>query len=86
MVISKAQVRGKTYFRVAAAGFKGSQGASGLCGTFKSRGLACFAYAARNGMPGVKTRAVVQMVRAKVTAAAPKAAPVAGPPAMARKR
>lgn len=86
MVISKAQVRGKTYFRVAAAGFKGSQGASGLCGTFKSRGLACFAYAARNGMPGVKTRAVVQMVRAKVPAAAPKAAPVAGPPAMARKR
>lgn len=86
MTITKAQVRGKTYFRVAAAGFKGGQGASGLCGKFKARGLSCFAYAARNGMPGVKTRAAVQMVRAKVPAAAPKAAPVAGAPALARKR
>lgn len=86
MTISKAQVRGKTYYRVAAAGFSGNRGAVGLCGTFKSRGLACFAYAARNGMPGVKTRAAIQMARAKAPPIAPKAAPVAAGPALARKR
>ncbi|MFZ5743599.1 MAG: tetratricopeptide repeat protein [Pseudomonadota bacterium] len=84
MTITQAQVRGKTYFRVAAAGINGSQGAWGLCGTVKARGMGCFAYAARTGVPGTKAPAATQMARAKVPAPAPKAAPAA--PALARKR
>ena len=44
MVITTAQVRGKTYWRVAAGGFDG-RGAGGLCSKVKARGGACFAYA-----------------------------------------
>lgn len=44
MVISTAQVRGKTYWRVAAGGLDG-RGAGGLCSKVKSRGGVCFAYA-----------------------------------------
>lgn len=85
MTITQAQVRGKTYFRVAAAGINGSQGAWGLCGTVKSRGMGCFAYAARTGVPGTKAPAATQMARAKAPAPAPKAAPAVAP-ALARKR
>lgn len=84
MTITQAQVRGKTYFRVAAAGINGSQGAWGLCGTVKSRGMGCFAYAARTGVPGTNAPATTQMARAKAPVVAPKAAPAA--PALARKR
>ena len=42
-VITKAQVKGKTYYRVAAAGF-GRQGAANMCSTVKSAGRGCFAY------------------------------------------
>lgn len=52
MTISQAQVRGKTYYRVAAAGINGSRGAWSLCGTVKARGMGCFAYSALNGVPG----------------------------------
>ena len=85
MTITQAQVRGKTYFRVAAAGINGSQGAWGLCGTVKSRGMACFAYAARTGVPGTKAPAATQMARAKAPVMAPKAAPAVAS-ALARKR
>lgn len=85
MTITKAQVRGKTYYRVAAAGLTGSQGAWGLCGTVKSRGLSCFAYAARTGVPGTNANAAPKLARAKTPAAAPKA-PAAGTVAMARKK
>ena len=44
MVITTAQVRGKTYWRVAAAGFDG-RAAGGLCSKVKARGGVCFAYA-----------------------------------------
>jgi Flp pilus assembly protein TadD len=87
MTITKAQVRGKTYYRVAAAGLNGSQGARSLCGTVKARGMACFAYATSTGVPG--TRAANAPMLAQAKAAAPKpAAPKAGVagPAMARKR
>lgn len=84
MTISQAKVRGKTYFRVAAAGINGRQGAASICGTVKARGMACFAYAARTAAPGIKASAVTQMAHAKAPAIAPKAAPVA--PALARKR
>lgn len=43
MVITTAQVRGKTYWRVAAGGLDG-RGAGGLCSKVKSRGGVCFAY------------------------------------------
>ena len=43
MAITKAVVRGKTYWRVAAAGLDG-RGAGGLCSAVKSRGGVCFAY------------------------------------------
>lgn len=95
MTISKAQVRGKAHYRVAAAGISGSQGAKGLCGTVKARGMACFAYAVRTGVPGVKAPttsqmahakapAGVQLAHAKVRTGSVKTAPVA--PALARKR
>lgn len=85
MTITQAKVRGKTYFRVAAAGINGGQGASSLCGAVKSRGMACFAYATRTGVPALKAPSATQMaVRAKAPAIAPKASPVA--PALARKR
>ncbi len=87
MTITKAQVRGKTYYRVAAAGLNGSQGARSLCGTVKARGMACFAYATSTGVPG--TRAANAPMLAQAKPAAPKAAaPKVGVtgPAMARKR
>jgi len=44
VVITKAEVNGKIFYRVAAAGF-GPRSARSLCGTVKSSGLGCFAYA-----------------------------------------
>ncbi|MGB7656342.1 MAG: tetratricopeptide repeat protein [Novosphingobium sp.] len=44
MSITQAVVRGKKYWRVAAAGLDG-RGASGLCSAVKGRGGVCFAYA-----------------------------------------
>ena len=44
MSITQAMVKGKKYWRVAAAGLDG-RGASGLCSTVKGRGGVCFAYA-----------------------------------------
>ncbi len=53
MTITQATVRGKVYYRVAAAGFDAS-GARGLCSSLKQRGGACFAYAApRPGAPAL---------------------------------
>lgn len=51
LVITKAKVRGKTYWRVAAAGF-GASDAKNMCGTIKSRGNGCFAYAEGKPLPG----------------------------------
>lgn len=49
MTITPVVVRGKNFWRVAAAGFT-SAGASGMCSTVKARGGACFAYAAGRPM------------------------------------
>lgn len=46
MTITQAQVRGKSYWRVAAAGFDAG-GASGACSRIKAKGGMCFAYAAK---------------------------------------
>ena len=67
MNISRAVVRGKVYYRVAAAGLDGSR-ASGLCGTVKTRGGACFAYAAvpaRAASPAAPERNAAGPMRAR---------------------
>lgn len=51
MTITQADVRGKHFWRVAAAGLDG-RGANGLCSAVKNRGGVCFAYAANRSMPG----------------------------------
>ena len=51
MAISQATVKGKRYWRVAAAGLDG-RGAGGLCSAVKHRGGMCFAYAASRTLPG----------------------------------
>lgn len=51
VVITKAKVKGKIYYRVAAAGF-GPRSARSLCGTVKSSGRGCFAYAASSPPKG----------------------------------
>lgn len=44
-VITQAVVNGRTFWRIAAEGF-GAQSAKAMCGTVKSTGRGCFAYAA----------------------------------------
>ena len=51
LVITKANVRGKTYWRVSAAGFGASE-ARNMCGTIKSQGRGCIAYAENRPLPG----------------------------------
>ncbi|MEO1489824.1 MAG: SPOR domain-containing protein, partial [Pseudomonadota bacterium] len=51
VVITKAKVKGRIYYRVAAAGF-GKSSARAMCGTVKSAGRGCFAYAATNPPKG----------------------------------
>jgi hypothetical protein len=50
-VITQAVVKGRTYWRVAANGF-GADGARAMCGTVKSAGRGCFAYAASSPPKG----------------------------------
>ncbi|WP_017663862.1 tetratricopeptide repeat protein [Porphyrobacter sp. AAP82] len=56
-VITEALVGGRTFWRVAADGFT-SQGARAMCGTVKSAGRGCFAYAASTPPAGVVKRDV----------------------------
>ncbi len=87
MAISQATVKGKRYWRVAAAGLDG-RGAGGLCSAVKGRGGVCFAYSvspARNA----PAYARAQLKASPKLANKPKAAPVAkGPagPSNARKK
>lgn len=50
-VISKAKVKGKIYYRVAAGGFAKSSAVS-MCSKVKRGGAGCIAYAANNPLPG----------------------------------
>lgn len=68
MVITPATVRGKNYWRVAAAGFDG-RSANGMCASVKSRGGVCFAYMAKRGVPA-GTAAAPAMASAGVKAPA----------------
>jgi Flp pilus assembly protein TadD len=65
MAITQATVRGKHFWRVAAAGLDG-RGANSLCSAVKNRGGVCFAYAASRLMPGRAVNAPA-MAQAKVT-------------------
>lgn len=51
MVITKAVVRGKTYFRVSAGGFQRASAAT-MCNSVKSQGQGCIAWAANKPLPG----------------------------------
>lgn len=55
MVITKAKVRGKLYYRVSAADLA-QESASELCSVVKSKGGGCFAYGADNPLPGALER------------------------------
>ncbi len=57
VVFTEAVVNGRTFFRVAAAGF-GPQSAKSLCNTVKSAGRGCFAYAASSPPAGAVDKGV----------------------------
>ncbi|MDC0886544.1 SPOR domain-containing protein [Altererythrobacter sp.] len=55
MVITQAKVRGKTYYRVSAGGFQAAA-AKTMCGTIKSNGQGCIAWADGRPLPGAVDR------------------------------
>ncbi|MBI1402700.1 MAG: SPOR domain-containing protein [Porphyrobacter sp.] len=57
VVITEAVVNGRTFWRVAAAGF-GAMSARSMCSAVKAEGRGCFAYAAQNPPPGAVDRGV----------------------------
>lgn len=57
MVITRAVVHGKTYFRVSAAGF-GRDSSRSMCSRVKSSGNGCIAWAANSPLPGAVDRGV----------------------------
>ncbi len=63
-VITEAVVNGRTFWRVAADGF-GAQSAKAMCGTVKSAGRGCFAYAASTPPAGAVKRNVQMASRAR---------------------
>ncbi|PLK23618.1 SPOR domain-containing protein [Porphyrobacter sp. TH134] len=63
-VITEAVVNGRTFWRVAAAGF-GANSAKSLCGTVKSAGRGCFAYAASSPPAGAIKRDVQMASRSR---------------------
>jgi Flp pilus assembly protein TadD len=63
-VISEAVVNGRTFWRVAASGF-GPNSARSMCGTVKSSGRGCFAYAASTPPAGAVKRDVQMASRTR---------------------
>ncbi|TCD04129.1 SPOR domain-containing protein, partial [Erythrobacteraceae bacterium CFH 75059] len=51
LLITRAQVNGRTYHRVAAASLS-AMSAQSLCAAVRARGTGCFAYAANRVLPG----------------------------------
>lgn len=64
VVITQAVVNGRNFWRVAASGF-GPNSAKGMCGTIKSKGRGCFAYAASNPPAGAVVRDVRMAARTR---------------------
>lgn len=63
MVITKARVRGKTYFRVSAGGFDQRASANSMCSTVKASGNGCITWAAAAPLPGAVDRGVRMAAR-----------------------
>jgi Flp pilus assembly protein TadD len=63
-VFTEAVVNGRTFWRVAAEGF-GPKSAKAMCGTVKSAGRGCFAYAASSPPAGAVKRDVQMASRAR---------------------
>lgn len=63
-VITQAVVNGRTFWRVAAAGF-GPKSARSMCGTVKNAGRGCFAYAAATPPAGAVKRDVQMASRTR---------------------
>lgn len=63
-VITEAVVNGRTFWRVAAEGF-GPRSARAMCGTVKSAGRGCFAYAASSPPTGAVKRDVQVAARSR---------------------
>ena len=86
MVITPAKVRGRDYWRVAAAGLDAT-GAQGMCSTVKSRGGVCFAYSTRPAAVGKAAAPMLARAKPAPKKAAPAAAPAKNPtgPALARR-
>ena len=78
MVVTPAKVRGRNFWRVAAAGFDG-RSAQGMCGAVKARGGVCFAYTTIRAVPGTNAPA---LARVTVKAKAPAVAKAAVKPAV----
>jgi len=57
LVITQAEVDGKTYYRVAATGFS-ARGAASMCATLKAGGAGCIAHAESSPLPGAIDRGV----------------------------
>jgi len=90
MVLTEANVKGKHFWRVAAAGLDG-RGANGLCSSVKGRGGVCFAYAVGSRTGHLPAYAQASTKAAPALAARAKAAPASaakGPagPSNARKK
>lgn len=64
LVVTEAVVNGRTFWRVAAQGF-GANSAKALCGTVKSAGRGCFAYAASSPPAGAVKRNVQMAARTR---------------------
>jgi len=62
MVITKAIVRGKTYFRVSAGGLSRAA-ATSACSSVRSKGQGCYAWAEGRPMPGAVAASPVRMAR-----------------------
>lgn len=62
MVITKAVVRGKTYFRVSAAGF-GRDASRSMCAKVRNGGNGCISWAANSPLPGAVDRRVRMAAR-----------------------
>lgn len=70
MIVTPAKVRGRDFWRVAAAGFDG-RSAQGMCGAVKARGGVCFAYSATRVMPGALSAGAPALARVTTKAKTP---------------
>lgn len=85
MVITPAKVKGRDYWRVAAAGMNAG-GAQGMCSAVKSRGGVCFAYSTRPAAVGKAPAPMLARAKPAPKKVAPAAAPAKNPGGLAMAR